>query len=255
MSLYVYAIVDRDCHPPAEWRGLAGSQLSTVEYRSLAAVVSTTTAPPHRDTATILCHEALVEALGVHHRALPVRFGTVFSDARAVTEALSERYESLASDLERIGGKVELGLVALWRAPRERVEVPPPDIERADAATSRAPSGSEGARYLQARRSAYARADAGKAAARQLAREVDLALRDYALDRRLTVVNEGGLVLRASYLVAPADVPPVRDCVEDLRVRRPDVAIVLSGPWPPYSFVSAPPGMHVEPLEGVRHAP
>lgn len=253
MSLYVYAIVERDCQPRAEWRGLADSHLSTVEYRSLAAVVSPTAAPPRPDTAAILCHEALVEALAVHHRALPVRFGTVFSDARAVAEALAERYESLAGDLQRIGDKVELGLVALWRASRERVDAAP--VERPDEASSHAPSTRAGARYLQARRSAYARADADKAAARQLAREVDLALRDYTLDRRLVLVNERGLVLRASYLVLPGDVAAVRGAVDDLRDRRPDVALVLSGPWPPYSFVSAPPGMHVEPLEGVRHAP
>ncbi|NVB79676.1 MAG: GvpL/GvpF family gas vesicle protein [Kofleriaceae bacterium] len=249
--MYVYAIVDRECHPPAEWRGLEGSQLSTLGYRSLAAVVSTTAVPPRPDTAAILCHEALVEALGVHHRALPVRFGTVFSDASAVTEALAERYESLVADMERIGGKVELGLIALLRAPRESVEVRAPDAD----VSSDAPSGSEGARYLQARRRAYARAEADKSAARQLAHEVDLALHDYALDRRLMAVNEGGLVLRAAYLVVPADVPAVRDSIDDLRGRRPDVAIVLSGPWPPYSFVSGPPGMHVEPIEGVRHAP
>lgn len=245
MSLYVYAIVERECHPPAEWRGLAEAPLSTVGYRSLAAVVSTIAAPPCRDTATLLRHEALVEALGVHHRALPVRFGTVFSDADGVAASLSERYESLVADLERIGGKVELGLFALWRAPPEP----------ASDTASRAPSDGEGARYLHARRCAYSRAEAGKAAARKLARDVELAVGDYTFDRRITVMNEGRLALRAAYLVAPADVAVIRDTVDDLRGRRPDVAIVLSGPWPPYSFVSGPPGMDVEAFERIAHAP
>ncbi|MGN6108140.1 MAG: GvpL/GvpF family gas vesicle protein [Kofleriaceae bacterium] len=250
MSLYVYAIVDRACEPPAEWRGLEGGQLSTVGHRSIAAIVSTIAAPPRRDTAALVRHEALVEALGVHHRTLPVRFGTVFSDAGAVTEALSERYESLAGDLARIGDKVELGLSALWRARREDVQVADPEEP-----ASHAPQGGAGARYLQARRGAYARADAGKAAARQLASDIDLAVRDYTFDRRLTVVNEGGLVVRAAYLVAPSDMAAVRAAVDELRGRRPDVAIVLSGPWPPYSFVSGRPGMDVEPIARVPHAP
>lgn len=261
MSLYVYAIVARPCHPPAEWRGLEGGPVSTVCHRSIAAVVSAIAAPPHRDTAALVRHEALVEALGVHHRTLPVRFGTVFSDVDAVAEALSERYESLADDLVRIGDKVELGISALPRARRPDVQVaemPPPEIERPAEPASRASQGGEGARYLQARRGAYARADAGKAAARQLASDIDLAVRDYTFDRRLTVVTEGGLVLRAAYLVAPSDVAAVRAAVDDLRGRRGDVAIVLSGPWPPYSFVSgrpAMPGMDVEPVARVPHAP
>lgn len=246
MSFYVYAIVARPCYPSAEWRGLAGGHLSTVTFGSLAAVVSEVAAPPQRDTATLLRHEALVEALAVHHRTLPVRFGTVFADAGAVVEALSERYESLAADLLRIGDKVELGLLALWRSPRGHVPETSP--------SSRASTGGEGARYLEARRSEYSRAYASKAAARQLAREVELAVRDHTLDRRITVMNEGPLVLRAAYLVAPADVAVLRDIVDGLRDRRRDVAIVLSGPWPPYSFVSARHGMDVEPPPTVSHA-
>ena len=242
MSLYVYAIVDRACDPPPEWRGIAGAHLSTIGYRSLAAVVSEIAAPPRRTTAALMRHEALVEALAAHHRTLPVRFGTVLSDAGAVEEALSERYESLAADLVQIGGHVELGIVALWR---EDVNVTEQPAEPA----------SEGARYLQARRRDHARANAGKAAARQLASEIDVAVGDRALDRRLAVVNEGRLVVRAAYLVAPADVAAIRDTIDELRGRRPDVAIVLSGPWPPYSFVSGRRGMEVEPIGEVPHAP
>lgn len=247
MSLYVYAIVDRECQPSAELRGLGAGHLSTVGYRSLAAVVSEVPAPLRRETATVLCHEALVEAIGMRHRALPVRFGTVFPDADAVAQALSERYESLAADLVRIGDKVELGLFALWRAPPENAETP-------ELPTSQTPSG-DGARYLQARRRAYASAEVGKTAARALARDVDLALRDHTVESRLTVVNEGRLALRAAYLVTPDHVAVIRESVDDLRARRPDVAIVLSGPWPPYSFVSGPPGMDVEAFERIAHAP
>jgi hypothetical protein len=246
MSLYVYAIVDRGCHPSAEWRGLIGAELSTVTFRSLAAVVSEIAAPPQRETAALMRHEALVEALAEHHRTLPVRFGTVFSDAGAVTTALSERYESLAADLVRLGDKVELGLLAAWRAPRtDASEIP---------TASRASSAGEGARYLEARRCEYSRVDAGKAAARELACDLDRAVRDHALDRRITVMNEGPLVLRAAYLVAPAEVAVIRDLVDEMRARRRDVAIVLSGPWPPYSFVAARPGMGVEATPTVPHA-
>jgi hypothetical protein len=213
MSLYVYAIVERACDP-THWRGLADAPLSTVPHRSLAAVVSAIAALPPRDTATIVRHEALVEALAEHHRTLPVRFGTVVSDARAVEQALSERYESLAADLARIGDKVELGLLAVSRAP---------------LATEDAPGG-EGARYLQTRRRAYA----GEA----VAREVEQSVGDHIVDRRLAVVHQDRVIVRASYLVAPADVGMIRERVDEVRGRRPDLAIVLSGPWPPYSLVS-----------------
>jgi hypothetical protein len=44
-----------------------------------------------------------------------------------------------------------------------------------------------------------------------------------------------GEVLRAASLVDRAALPRFRDAVEELQ--RPDVSVLCTGPWPPYSFV------------------
>ena len=254
MSLYIYAIVERESRPAVDWRGLDGSELSTVTFRSLAAVVSEISTVPDRDPPALMQHEAVIEAFGERHRTLPVRFGTVLPDATEVREALSERYDSLAADLATLGDKVELGLLALWRSGREDSGAPREHAPAAEASRESAPPRGDGARYLQSRQAAYAHEEAGRIAACQLARELELAMHSHVLDHRVSIVGDARLALRATYLVAPADVTTLREIVDELRRRRSDVAIILTGPWPPYSFVSDVRGTGIERHRSGCHA-
>jgi hypothetical protein len=46
-------------------------------------------------------------------------------------------------------------------------------------------------------------------------------------------------LFRASYLIEQPVMARFRDEVERLQRTHPDIAIVCTGPWPPYSFVAA----------------
>ena len=47
-------------------------------------------------------------------------------------------------------------------------------------------------------------------------------------------------LLRASYLIDRAALARFRGAVERLQSAHPGIAILCTGPWPPYSFVGAP---------------
>jgi len=100
-----------------------------------------------------------------------------------------------------------------------------------------------GTRYLRARL-AESRREAGlRSAATAIARDVDGALGQHALEHRCAILPTARLAVRAAYLLDPAHLPDCQQSIEGLRRRRPDLRFLLSGPWPPYSFVSmAPPG-------------
>jgi hypothetical protein len=49
------------------------------------------------------------------------------------------------------------------------------------------------------------------------------------------------MLLNAAYLVDRDRVPQFRAAVESLAADRPDGAVVLTGPWPGYSFASLEP--------------
>jgi hypothetical protein len=244
----VYAILARETPLPAGLRGFNGAAVSTVPYRALAAATSPLErGAPRPTTENVWRHEAIVEALRQQGPALPVRFRTVLADASAVADALAERYDVLAADLVRLGDKVEFGLNVLWDPPITPGEDLAPGSEAAEEAQG------PGACYLHARLAAYRREVAVRERAGALARELDRELSVHALKRRCTLLPTPRLLVRATYLLEPGHVPAFQDAFAQLRRAHPDLRLLLSGPWPPYSFVTPPEGGERLASSGRRH--
>ena len=236
-ACYVYAILGCETLLPPGLRGLDDAVVSVVRWRALAAATSPLEGGALRPTAENLWrHEAIVEALRPQGPALPVRFGTVLADASAVADALAERYDVLAADLARLGDRVEFGLSVLWDPPLTPREGQSPGSGAAMEAQGL------GSRYLQTRLAAYRREAAVRERARALAQELDGELSVHALDRRCSLLPTPRLAVRAAYLLEPGRVPAFQDAFAQLRRAHPDLRFLLSGPWPPYSFVTPPEG-------------
>jgi hypothetical protein len=232
-ALYVYAIVARDTPLPPAGADGAVAELGMVPWRELAAVtgrLDTDGAPLTMEN--VLRHEAVVEAARKRGPALPVRFGTVFRDPESVATALAEQYEPLAADLRRLGDKVELSLTALWAEPPSGD--PPTDARREDGVPGKRGAG---ALYLYARAAETRREDAVRARAQEVARDLDELLGGLALERRVSLLPTPRIAVRTAYLLDPAGVAAFRNGFEGVRRTRRELRVLLTGPWPPYSFV------------------
>jgi hypothetical protein len=227
---YVYAIVGRNAELPASLRGLDGAVVTSVSHRELAAIVSPIEQTALRpDAENVLRHEEVVEATRRCEPGLPVRFGTILPSTGALLQALDERHDVLVADLARLGDMVELGVAAL----RDVADEP----ERALSDSSTEISGL-GTSYLRARMSVLQRQDALRASARQLESAMDGRLLAYADDCRHTYFPTRRLMLRSAYLVRPSRIEAFRQAFELLQREQHDARLLLSGPWPPYTFVS-----------------
>jgi hypothetical protein len=214
--IYVYAIGDASAVPPAPaGRGLGGAALHVLARDGLAAVLSRhrTPQPPEPSPETLWAHEAVVERLMAAGTVLPLRFGTVLDGEDALAATLAERRDELAAGLERVRGRVELGVRVLGAPPQPR------------------PAGAQSGRaYLMARREAHRRAEREAAA-------VHAPLAACAHDARVRAPAPPPAILAAAYLVDRDAVAAFRARVGALGAGRADVRIACTGPWPPYSFV------------------
>lgn len=240
-ACYVYAIVGGDTPLPPEEHGNASVGLARVVCGKLAAVTEPAAGDRSRlTTEAVLCHEAVVEAVRLQGPALPVRFGTVFRDAGAVTRALEERHDELAADLERVGDKVELSLTVLWP------DTGTNEVAHQHARVESAPSGAaRGAAYLRARAAELERGDALIERARSIASELHERFGAFALDRRVALMPKPLIAVRATYLVEPRSVAAFRSVIDAVRG---EWRVLLTGPWPPYSFVRQRDSRSVSPM-------
>jgi hypothetical protein len=195
--IYVYGICDaRASDPPRALRGLGGAAVRTLEHDGLAALYTR-----HRqlrvrpEPELVLIHERVVENGMAAGDILPLRFGTQLEDEDALATVLRERREKLLGALDRVRGRVEVGL---------RV-IPMSSERRIGAASERS-----GREYLLA------------------------SLAEASVLRR----PRPPALLAGSYLVAADDAAEFRAHARALAAEHDEVRVLVTGPWPPYSFVA-----------------
>ena len=226
-ALYLYAITDRPDQPPGGGPGLGGEALQSVVCRDIAAIVSPLGVGEVEPTAAnVWRHERVIEALMAERAALPARFGVALKSAQVMQERLAERYDAFAANLERVRGRVELGLRVLWRA-----------AEPAPRATRERASG--GYSYLMARLDEERHAETERRAAEAQVAELVHDLAPLAVDRVEAVLVTPRLLLNAAYLVDRRQVPAFEQAVRQQQAGHPELRFLCTGPWPAYHFVTA----------------
>jgi hypothetical protein len=213
--LYVYAFVAAPATLP-DVSGIDDALLRSERVGELTAVVSEHEARFEVSETAILAHARVVEALAAANEAvLPARFGAMHRDAAALREAVADRGE-LVDALARVRGCVELGLRVL-------------------AVPSSPSEASSGAAYMRARLDHRRELE-------RLANELHAPLAGLAREATLSVGTTPRLLLTAAYLVERGQVEAFQRQLDALQSRHPDVGIVCTGPWPPYSFAVAEGG-------------
>ncbi len=238
---YVFGVISAGQPAPAVKSNLGGASTDvySVEYRELAALVSCTPVfifDPTRDNA--LAHEHVIETVMKSHTIIPMSFGTVFRTDEDIRELLRSIYPSLQEVLQQMTGKLEFGLKATWDRDRiiEELKREHDEIHLFHQELVR--------KNLQS--TYFARM--------QLGRMVDKALAELAASYVRTVYE--GL---RPVSVASRDIKPIGDkmilngafLVERNRESEFEAAVnrvahhfgdrlnfKYTGPWPPYNFVN-----------------
>jgi hypothetical protein len=175
---------------------------------------------------------------------LPIRFGTIFPDRDRVVANAEEHYTDFCLNLDRLRAKVEFGLRVLW--PGETVMQ---EIELAEPVrTVPDQPGSAARQFLEVKLAQYRLDQAFATRAEQAIAEIDRAFHPIAAEKECERLKTPNLLLSACYLVQQTRIGEFHQAYERLRRGRPDFRYLLSGPWPPYSFVKMPPpGVAVRP--------
>ena len=246
--IYLYAFTD---HPKSALPAVPGLEdangnpmaLSEVVYQDSAAVISTLNSlkVPALET-NIWRHEAVLEALMTCRTILPVRFGTLLKDEAALQAALVTYYQGLILGLQRVSGRVEIGVQVLWdETPPAPAAATPAvgEIEfRIDASAAAPVTPISGRQYMLARLEEEHRTVAYRQRAESLAAKIQHVLAPLAAENQQQILLTPRLLLKASYLVPRQQVEAFRSAVENLGQAYPELNFLCVGPWPAYSFVS-----------------
>jgi hypothetical protein len=238
---YVYGVIDglQIEDPIKSTLGAAETDVYTIEYADIAAVVSLTPIfifDPTREHS--LAHEHVIETVMKKHTIIPMSFGTVFRTDDDVRVVLRSIYPTVKRALKAMSGKAEFGLKVTWDRDRiiEELKREHEDIRRFHQELTR--------KRLQ---STYF----GRM---QLGRMIDQALANLAasysraIHEALSPVAEASrdnrpigdkMILNAAFLASRNREAEFDAAVNDLAQRLGErVHFKSTGPWPPYNFVN-----------------
>lgn len=249
---YTYAVARP--FAPAEAAGLVGvdgAAIHLVRHQELVAVVSPLAPAAADDTALrarletlaeleviARAHHVVVAAVAECTPTLPLRLATVHSSDDRVAEVLRREYRRFCETLDRLAGRVEVGV---------KIYVHHAGTSAGALSLTEEIGGSAPARvgrdYLRYRREQRDRRQQAWHRATTTAEEIDAVLGALAVERRQLRPQSGELsaapgenVYNAAYLVDAGLAEELVACARRLGADSPHVTIEITGPWPPYSF-------------------
>lgn len=115
---YLYAIIAGSEQRQFGNLGLNGGQVYTIPDNGVAAVVSDIPQQKIRpERRHFAAHQGVLRKLMEECDLLPMRFGVISGDPRAVRGLLSRNRSAIVNQLQRVAGKVEMGLRVSWDVP------------------------------------------------------------------------------------------------------------------------------------------
>ena len=237
----------------------AGTTVEAVRHHGLAALVAPVPLAEFGDEtlkenlndlawleATARGHERVLEHALRAGTLVPLRLCTLYRDEAGVRDMLGRERGALCEALAVLAGRTEWGMKvfvdrsALLDAARARcIDGPGPEPSR------------EGEAYLARKRADRAAREESEALLEGCVRELHARALECVADavvnqvqRREATGRDEDMVFNAAYLVEDEHVERLRELAEEhaATFSGAGIQVELTGPWPPYNFVTAPLG-------------
>jgi hypothetical protein len=234
---YLYGFTDSAFRPPPDLRGLRGAPIDVIAFGDLAAVVS-----PHPvqrlapARSNVEPHHRVVRHVSSQAPLVPAAFGHVGGSDADILAVMRGNYDQIRREIDRLAHKCEMGFKVTWRVESvfdHLVRVSPELRAARDRVfRGRAPSMNE---KLQL----GALVDATIAGER--ARLTPLLLRAFqpvVCDTIPGTARDEKTILQTALLIERARMTEFDAALRQTAASfDATIALEVSGPWPPYSFV------------------
>ena len=230
MKLYAYCVAEDLEALNESVTGVAGKAVRMFKMEGLTLLVSdydVASLPVTRENA--LAHAAVVRSVLDQTTPLPFRFGMLATEQQLQRFVTTNKL-ALAGKLAHVRGCVEMNLKIIWNSTTEAAVPSPEDDEAAGPGTA----------FLKEKR----RELLGDEQKLSQIGEVSSLLREplgggLIKDEQIVLrPSPKGVLAAVAHLIDSGAMEQYRTNVSELLTKRPDLRILLSGPWPPYSFVN-----------------
>ena len=222
MAYLLYGVVKDPAVIGGLITGLKGRAVSFVAGHGLCAAVSEMAAEEGAlPVSELLVYSRVVEDLHRLQAVVPMRYGCFLNGIPVIRDALKERQRQYHALLDELEGHVEMGIRLLL-----------PEVEAA-------PPAANGRNYLSRQRVHYRMREETSQGRQALIDSYIQAFSGlYARHKTETATQNGAVILSLYFLVPGNKVNLFRENFAR-RMEKEKAKALISGPWPPYNFVTS----------------
>jgi len=251
---YLYCVADSGEQLSLGPIGIDGSNVHTIPYLDICAVVHECPAEPYNSTdreavnSWVLAHQKVVdEAWESWGTVLPLGFDTIVMDKDSIGSEenvrnwLQNDYDNLKNKMEKVRGKAEYGVQIFWESQviAQNLARTSPEISQLEEEMK---SQSRGVAYLYKQK-------LENALKKELESKADQCFRDFYerirrhVDNIVVEKTKPGdqttqMIVNLSCLLTRDKTAELGEELEKIN-NMAGFSVRFTGPWPPYSFVSA----------------
>jgi hypothetical protein len=226
LGVYAYCVLPATRPPADSLTGVQDRPVAALQIDDLLIWVSHGPRP-EPSLEAVQAHNRVVETAVTNTvTPVPLRFGQWLENEAALRSALAERVPGYRRQLAEFAGCLEFGLRLLDPAATPKAR----DVQ--------ASTGTSGFEYMQALRESSRLAEQQREHAETVRARVHETLQDVVRAERVAEERTPHGVLTVAHLVARPRFDEYRERARQLRTMFPAMRLMVSGPWPPYSFAA-----------------
>jgi hypothetical protein len=179
-------------------------------------------------------HELVVDFVRGKTTIVPMKFCTIFKSKEKVVKLLEEKYADLKENLERLHGKVEMGVKLYADFESMKTKINSSEIEKLELEKR---TKTPGMAYFVQQKIDTLIKDKANAIVNDATKSI-FSTYHYAIDfRKNHLIKEKDLVLNSVFLINKVDVEKFNQDVGSIRGNFPALGVKTIGPFTPYNFV------------------
>lgn len=249
MNKIIYAILDSqnsDLIPKdllTEKTGVAGAVLYPVSFINISAIASNCGSGKQTWVKeSVLEFAGVIEKLSEHTNLLPVRFGTILQSDDVIRQLLLNNYDDFESNLKKVANKAEFGLKVLWDYEKLKNEIKDKSGSVEIKAGDYFKQNTVHTNYLLGKMKQHKLDDAVLQYVEKFIVEINHCLKPLNPETKFKKMVSDSIMLDAVFLIKKTHYQEFKHVIETVGQQHADLQFLLTGPWPPYSFVD----IHIE---------
>ena len=229
MKLYLYCLAGDFDHAGGSISGISAAPVRWLKLEDVSVMVSDyegETVPVTREHA--LVHAAVVRSILDQTTPLPFRFGTIVGEQQLMNFVKTHK-SVLTNKLAHVHDCVEMNVKVIYQLPTN---------ENSQANGEPASAG-PGTAFLAGKRRQLLADESFSSQRSDFSTLLETTLAGVVREQQIALrPSDTAVLATASHLVRRDQIQPYREKIAKVRENRPELRLLVSGPWPPYSFAN-----------------